>query len=64
MKLFESFGVVGGRHSQNISAILLAEDDDSNRKAELLMLEHLGYQADLAVNGLEVLRVLKRKPTI
>ena len=42
--------------------ILLAEDDASNRKVELLMLEHLGYEADVAVNGLEVMRALKREP--
>jgi CheY-like chemotaxis protein len=42
--------------------ILLAEDDDLNRKVELLMLDHLGYKADVAVNGLEVMRALKRKP--
>ncbi len=42
--------------------ILLAEDNKSNRKVELLMLEHLGYEADVAVNGLEVMRALKREP--
>jgi CheY-like chemotaxis protein len=29
---------------------------------ELRMIEHLGYQADVAVNGLEVLQALMRDP--
>ncbi len=42
--------------------ILLAEDHPTNRKLALLTLEKLGYHADIAVNGLEVLSALKRQP--
>jgi len=40
-------------------AILLAEDDPSNRKVTLLMLRRLGHHADVAVDGIEVLRALE-----
>ncbi|GAB1539208.1 hypothetical protein NUACC21_18730 [Scytonema sp. NUACC21] len=39
--------------------ILLAEDTVINQKVALLMLEKMGYQADIAVHGLEVLEVLR-----
>ncbi len=42
--------------------ILLAEDNELNRKMILLMLERLGYQADVAVNGQEVLAALQQRP--
>lgn len=41
--------------------ILLAEDNDLNRKMILLMLERLGYQADVAINGKEVLAALQQR---
>ncbi len=40
--------------------ILLAEDHMTNQKLILLMLERLGYRADVAANGLEVLAALER----
>lgn len=43
-------------------SILLAEDNELNLKMELRMIEHLGYQADAAVNGFEILRALKCRP--
>jgi CheY-like chemotaxis protein len=41
------------------SKILLAEDDEIIRKVMLLMLKKLGYNADVAANGLEVLSALE-----
>jgi len=42
--------------------ILLAEDNSINQKVELLLLERLGYRADLAGNGVEALAALHRQP--
>ena len=41
------------------SKILLAEDDEIIRKVMLLILKKLGYRADVAANGLEVLSALE-----
>ena len=42
--------------------ILMAEDNPVNRKVALSMLKRLGYRADVAENGLEVLQALGEKP--
>lgn len=42
--------------------ILLAEDNEVNQMVVLKILDKIGYQADVAVNGLEVLQALKRQP--
>ncbi len=42
--------------------ILLAEDNAVNQKLAVRLLEKLGYHADLAGNGLEVLDAVKRQP--
>lgn len=42
--------------------ILLAEDNLVNQKVALRMLSNLGLQADVAVNGIEVLEALKQQP--
>lgn len=41
--------------------ILLAEDDRVNRKVALLTLKKLGYEADIAINGLEVLEKIEQR---
>jgi CheY-like chemotaxis protein len=42
--------------------ILLAEDNATNQKLALRLLERLGYRADVAANGVEVLTALRRLP--
>lgn len=42
--------------------ILVAEDNITNQKVMMWMLEHLGYKPDVATNGLEVLDALRQQP--
>jgi CheY-like chemotaxis protein len=44
------------------ASILIAEDDESNRKVTSAILRHLGYQTDAVSNGKETLLALKSKP--
>jgi CheY-like chemotaxis protein len=50
---------MGERHPLRL---LLAEDNTINQKLALTMLARLGYRADVAANGLEVLAALERQP--
>jgi CheY-like chemotaxis protein len=42
--------------------ILLAEDNVVNQKLALRLLQQMGYRADLASNGIEVIESLERQP--
>lgn len=46
----------------NSVRILIAENNESNRKVTSLMLKRLGYRADAVTNGKEVLLALKHQP--
>lgn len=50
---------LGDRHPLRI---LLAEDNVVNQKVALRILDRIGYRADLASNGLEVIQALCRQP--
>jgi CheY-like chemotaxis protein len=41
--------------------ILVAEDDDMNKQMALMLLKRLGYEADSAANGKEVLEIVSEK---
>ena len=42
--------------------IILAEDNAINRKTFMRILQQLGYSADAAINGLEVIQLLEKEP--
>ena len=46
----------------NSLSILLVEDNLVNQKVALKMLERLGYEADVAANGLEAIASIERRP--
>ncbi len=48
--------------TQTPLSILVAEDNQVNQLVIGMLLEHLGYQADYAANGKEVLAALERQP--
>jgi CheY-like chemotaxis protein len=52
---------INAKYSISPQHILLAEDDKLNQKVTLLMLKRLGYKADVASNGMEVLEALGRQ---
>ncbi len=42
--------------------VLVAEDNTVNQRVALLLLQRLGYHADVAANGLEVIEAVERQP--
>ncbi len=53
--------VTDNANKANHLRILLAEDNVSNRKVTLKMLERLGYKADAVLNGQEVIKALEHQ---
>jgi PleD family two-component response regulator len=43
--------------------VLVAEDNAVNQRVAVRLLQHLGYRADVAANGLEVIDAVERQPT-
>ena len=54
-------GTEAPAHRQTLR-VLLAEDNPVNQKVAMKILERLGYEADVAANGQEVLSALKQIP--
>jgi CheY-like chemotaxis protein len=50
------------RRKNGTLRILLAEDNAINQMVAIQMLKRLGYSADVAGNGLEVLQAIERQP--
>jgi len=57
----QSGAMTGGSSKQIPLRILLVDDSSTQRMVALMQLEHLGYQADVAENGLEALAAVRVK---
>lgn len=57
----QSEAMIGGSAKQIPLRILLVDDSSTQRMVALMQLEHLGYQADVAENGLEALAAVREK---
>ncbi|HEX2569149.1 MAG TPA: response regulator [Polyangia bacterium] len=60
--LQEQRGSFASRVDLEPLSILLAEDNRMNQRVALLILEQLGYRADLAADGIEAIQALERTP--
>lgn len=55
--------VFDAKMGQNLPlSLLLVEDNELNQNMTLLMLERLGYEADLATNGKEAIKAVHKRP--
>jgi CheY-like chemotaxis protein/HPt (histidine-containing phosphotransfer) domain-containing protein len=50
------------RRASAQARLLVAEDNEVNQKVAVMMLERLGYRADVAANGIEAVEALSRIP--
>ncbi len=62
LKQMDDSGPLNLPKSHAALRILLAEDNVTNQKVATKLLQRLGYRADIAGNGVEVLDALKRQP--
>ena len=62
LKLADESGSLNPPQNHAALRILLAEDNVTNQKVATKLLQRLGYRADIAGNGVEVLDALKRQP--
>ncbi|MEB3282300.1 MAG: response regulator [Lyngbya sp.] len=62
LKLMDDSGSFNPPQNHAALRILLAEDNVTNQKVATKLLQRLGYRADIAGNGVEVLDALKRQP--
>jgi CheY-like chemotaxis protein len=53
---------LSGMGTEHPLRILLAEDNAMNRRLALILLERMGYAADVAVNGREAVEAVERAP--
>jgi PAS domain S-box-containing protein len=61
-QISETSELASQRSPQHSLRVLVAEDNLVNQKVILHLLQRLGYQADIANNGLEVLEALSQRP--
>ncbi len=57
----QKFGQLMPEKTVSQASILIAEDDESNRKVTCAILKHLGYHADAVSNGREALQAMKHR---